>query len=316
MTSALVASTNTYYVALEDALGSVEQPVKTSEAMGMNYDNKNTQESADSMIKNERGGFTLGYNATSPLDLADAYATVAASGTHCDPTPVTAILDQNGQPLKNAKGQAVNTGDHCTPNAIAPGVANTLANMMLGVVSPAGTGRKAIVPGHDIGGKTGTTQGNAEAAFGGITPDYSVAVQYFDPTTDPKKKVKVGGVGGGVPAQIFHDTMAPILAAQPNHPFPAPDPAVVAGTKGSGPGASSGGDQPTGTDSNTSPEAGGDGTTAGTGTTTPTVPPAGDGTTPVGGAGTGTGTGAGTGLGGGQRAPGGGRGTGGGPVTP
>jgi membrane peptidoglycan carboxypeptidase len=205
--------------------------------MGMHYDNAVTQNSADYMIKHQIGAFTLGYNATNPLDLANSYATVAASGTRCEPTPVTAVLDQNGQPAKNPNGQVYDTGDHCTPNAIPAGVANTLANMMVGVVSPAGTGRKAIIPGHTIGGKTGTTQGNITAAFGGITPDYSVAVMYFDPQTDANKVVPVGGVGGGVPAQVYHDAMAPILANQPDHPFPPADPAVEAGTKGPGPGA-------------------------------------------------------------------------------
>ena len=64
----------------------------------------------------------------------------------------------------------------------------------------------------------------------GITPDYAVSVMYFD----PQGKIKVGGEGGGVPATIFHDAMAPILAGQPNHPFPRADPAVAAGTKGGG----------------------------------------------------------------------------------
>jgi membrane peptidoglycan carboxypeptidase len=101
--------------------------------------------------------------------------------------------------------------------------------MMVGVVT-GGTGRKAQVPGHTIGGKTGTTQENKTAAFGGITPDYAVGVMYFD----PHGKIKVGGEGGGVPASIFHDAMAPILANQPDKPFPPVDPAVVAGTKGGG----------------------------------------------------------------------------------
>ena len=229
MTSGLVASSNTYYVGLEDALGSIDGPVDTAVAMGMHFNGGN-QHSADYYKKHQIGLFTLGPDATSPLDLASAYSTVAASGTRCDPTPVTKILDQNGQPLKNDKGQVIDTGNHCAPNAIAPGVANTLANMMVGVVSPAGTGRKAIIPGHTIGGKTGTTQGNQTAAFGGITPDYAVSVMYFD----PKGKLYVGGVGGGLPAQVFHDAMAPILGPQPDHPFPPADPAVEAGTRGPG----------------------------------------------------------------------------------
>jgi membrane peptidoglycan carboxypeptidase len=235
MTSGLVASANTYFVALEDALGSITGPVKTSEALGMHYDYSVTQESADSMIKNERGPFTLGYNATSPLDLANSYATIAASGTRCDPTPLNAILGGNGKPATTSDGKPLYTGTTCSPNALAPGVANTLAQMMRGVVSPAGTGRRAQIPGHDIAGKTGTTQSNQNAAFVGMTPDYAASVMYFD----PKQKAYVGGVGGGTPGQIWHDAMAPILANEPNHAFPPADPAVEAGTKGIGPGAGS-----------------------------------------------------------------------------
>jgi membrane peptidoglycan carboxypeptidase len=216
MTSGLIASANTYFVGLEDALGSVEAPVKAAVAMGMHFDDPVTQHPANFYIDNAIGSFTLGPDATSPLDLASAYSTVAASGTHCDPTPVTAILDRNGKPVTGADGKPLDTGDHCTANALQPGVANTLANMMVGVVT-GGTGRRAAVPGHTIAGKTGTTQENKTAAFGGITPDYGVAVMYFDPLG----KIKVGGEGGGVPASIFHDAMAPILENQPWWPAPA-----------------------------------------------------------------------------------------------
>jgi membrane peptidoglycan carboxypeptidase len=228
MTTGLIASANTYFVGLEDALGSIDGPVDTAVAMGMHFDSA-SQHTADWWKKNENGTFTLGPEATSPLDLASAYSTVAASGTRCDPTPITKILDRNGKPVKDADGKVVDTGDKCTPNALSPGVANTLANMMVGVVT-GGTGRRAAIAGHTIGGKTGTTQENETAAFGGIMPKYSLGILYFDPKGD----IKVGGEGGGVPASIFHDAMAPILANQPDTPFPPADPAVAAGTKGRG----------------------------------------------------------------------------------
>jgi membrane peptidoglycan carboxypeptidase len=137
---------------------------------------------------------------------------------------VTKIVDQNGKPLKDSTGKVIDTGDHCKQNAIKPGVAHTLTQMMVGVIT-GGTGRRAQIPGHDIAGKTGTTQGNKTAAFVGFTPDYSVSAMYFD----PKGKIFVGGEGGGEPASMFHDTMAPILSGQPNKPFPPADPAVAAG---------------------------------------------------------------------------------------
>src|SRR4051812_24011993 len=62
------------------------------------------------------GKDTLGAEATSPPDLASAYATLAATGTHCDPTPVTGILDSAGRPLTDEHGRPVVSEDGCQPN--------------------------------------------------------------------------------------------------------------------------------------------------------------------------------------------------------
>ena len=47
MTSGLIASANTYFVGLEDALGSIDGPVDTAVAMGMHFDDPVTQHTAD-----------------------------------------------------------------------------------------------------------------------------------------------------------------------------------------------------------------------------------------------------------------------------
>src|SRR3954451_965302 len=119
MTSGLTASANTYFVALEDALGSTEGPVTMAKAMGMHFTHPNQladcQHKCDDfgqyVIDNKLGSFTLGPIATSPLDLANAYATLAARGTRCEATPVTAVLDQHGQPLEDSTGKVLDTGD-------------------------------------------------------------------------------------------------------------------------------------------------------------------------------------------------------------
>src|SRR4051812_38763500 len=237
MTSGLTASANTYFVALEDALGSVEGPVNTAKAMGMHFDHPQNlaecQNKCDDfstyVAENELGSFTLGPIATSPLDRASACATVPRGGNQCGPTLTTATLDGAGKPAAKDDGSPIYAGDSCHPNAIPAGVANTLANMMLHVVED-GTGRSAAVPGHDIAGKTGTIQGDNSATFVGITPQYAVSVMYYN----PKAQQNVGGHGGGLPARIFSAAMTPILAAQPNPPFPPADPAVAAGTHGGG----------------------------------------------------------------------------------
>src|ERR671916_784790 len=62
MEQALYLSSNTYFMALQDALGSIEGPVRVAERMGMHF----TASSADQIIGGNRGSFTLGAEATTP----------------------------------------------------------------------------------------------------------------------------------------------------------------------------------------------------------------------------------------------------------
>jgi membrane peptidoglycan carboxypeptidase len=222
MRGALVRSSNTYFIALEDALRSVEKPVRMAQAMGLH----SLDARADAIIDGNLGSFTLGAEATSPLDLASAYGTMAANGTQCDPKPVLQVLDRAGAPLEKEDGTPLVTADNCTPEAIPPGVATTLNQILIGDVSSReGTGTRAAVPGHEIAGKTGTSQDRYSAAFVGYTPQYTASVMVLN----PKKGEDVGGFGGNKPATIWHDAMAPILTAQAAVPFPPADPKVQNG---------------------------------------------------------------------------------------
>jgi membrane peptidoglycan carboxypeptidase len=223
LVGALVRSSNTYFLALEDRLGSVEGPVRMAERMGMNFDQPN-QTPADQIISENRGSFTLGAEATSPLDLANAYATLGAQGTQCDPVPVLQVLDRNGEPLTGDDGQPLVTGDNCTPEAIPAGIANTLSNILVGdVANPEGTGTRAAIEGHQIAGKTGTSQGRDSVAFIGYMPEYAASVMVFN----PKEQQDVGGYGGNMPATIWRDAFTPYLADKPTTTFPPSDPALL-----------------------------------------------------------------------------------------
>jgi membrane peptidoglycan carboxypeptidase len=235
LTTALYQSSNTYFLALEDALGSVEEPVRMAERMGLyQFSDPGL---ADKTIAENRGSFTFGPDATSPLGLASAYSTLAASGTQCDVVPVTAVLDRFGQPLTGDDGKPL-VGDECTPEAIPPGVADTLNQMLRKDVEPGFAGQtapSAYVPGHQIAGKTGTTQNNLSVAFVGYTPEITASVMVFN----PKNEQNVGGFGGGKGARIWHDAMAPILQARGSSEFPPSDPAVVRGNTRPVPGCNS-----------------------------------------------------------------------------
>jgi membrane peptidoglycan carboxypeptidase len=232
MTEALVRSSNTYFVALEDQLGSVEAPVRVAQRMGL----FSLDPVADAVIAQHRGSFTLGAEATSPLALASAYSTLAANGVQCAPTPVTAVLDRTGAPVTAADGTPLNTGSSCTPDAVPPAVATTLNQILIGdVSSPIGTGTLAAIPGHQIAGKTGTSQERFSVAFVGYTPQYTASVMLLN----PKQNEDLGGYGGRLAAPIWHDAMLPILSGQPDTPFP---PAGLPLTPPAGPGSPGPGD--------------------------------------------------------------------------
>jgi membrane peptidoglycan carboxypeptidase len=236
LTTALYQSSNTYFVALEDALGSVEEPVRIAERMGLFQFGPDGL--ADQAVADNNGSFTLGPYATSPLGLASAYSTLAAQGTQCDVLPVTGILDRTGRSLVDDDGEPVVKGDNCTPEAIPPGVATTLTQMLRKDVEPGYSGQtapRAYVPGHQIAGKTGTTQNNLSVAFVGYTPEIAASVMVFN----PKDEEDVGGFGGGKGATIWHDAMAPILNARGSSDFPPADPSVVNGNTRPVPGCSS-----------------------------------------------------------------------------
>ena len=213
MVEALVRSSNTYFVALEDQLGSVEGPVRMAQRMGL----FSIDPVADEVIADRRGSFTLGAEATSPLALASAYSTLGANGTQCAPTPVTAVLDRRGEPLTGTDGAPLKTGDTCVPDAVPAAVATTLNQILVGdVASAIGTGTRAAIPGHTIAGKTGTSQDRFSVAFVGYTPQFAASVMVLN----PKRNQDVGAYGGRGAAPIWHDAMEPILAGQPDVAFP------------------------------------------------------------------------------------------------
>jgi membrane peptidoglycan carboxypeptidase len=212
MTEALIRSSNTYFVALEDQLGSVEGPVRMAQRMGL----FSLDPVADTVVAENRGSFTLGSEATSPLALASAYSTLAANGTRCDPTPVWAVLDHNGAGLTGPDGTPLNTNPSCTPDAVPPAVATTLNQILVGDTAlPIGTGTRAAIAGHQVAGKTGTSQDRFSVAFVGYTPKYAASVMLLN----PKHNQDIGGYGGRLAAPIWRDAMLPILTAEPAVPF-------------------------------------------------------------------------------------------------
>ena len=216
--TALYQSSNTYFVHLEDDLGSIESSVRMGQRLGLWYPEDPRPER---IIAENNGSFTLGPVETSPLLLATAYATVAARGTRCWPTPIEQVFDRTGEVLLGADGQPVVKNDNCTPEVIPPGLADTINQILLKDVEccfPGQTGSRARVEGHQVAGKTGTTQDNKGVWFVGYTPQLLASVGVYNPDTPTSLGER--SFGGGLPATIFAAAMTPILGPIPPARFP------------------------------------------------------------------------------------------------
>ena len=101
-----------------------------------------------------------------PLEMATAFATLAAGGKHATPYGIADVKDASGKVLFSAKPK--------TDEALDPAVAYLTTDILKGVISD-GTGTGADI-GRPAAGKTGTTQENRDAWFVGYTPQLATAV--------------------------------------------------------------------------------------------------------------------------------------------
>ncbi len=168
--------------------------------------------------------FSIGTSSPSAIRMAGAYATFAASGQQNNPYSVEKVSSKDGTVFQHTKKSLP---------AFTPAVADNVTDVLKTVVEK-GTGTNAQLPGRDVAGKTGTTDGNKSAWFVGYTPQLSTAISMFrmDDNENNKSRtfLEMYGTGGqkkihgaSFPAEIWHDYMAQALQGQPAEPFPTPE---------------------------------------------------------------------------------------------
>ena len=167
-------------------------------------------------------GIVLGQYQTRVLDMASAYATIAASGVYHRPHFVQKVVNADGQVLFDASTQD-NSGEQRIDKAVADNVTAALQPI-------AGYSR-----GHNLAGgrpsaaKTGTNQlgdtdANRDAWMVGFTPSLSTAV-WVGTTEGTKPLVNKSGsavYGSGLPSDIWKSTMDGALKGTDNESFPKP----------------------------------------------------------------------------------------------
>jgi penicillin-binding protein 1A len=158
---------------------------------------------------------TLGTQPVNPLEMTDAYATLAAHGVHHDPQAFELVRAPNGNELGNLKSPGA--------QAIPRSVADQVTYALEGVVQH-GTGTAAYF-GRPAAGKTGTAENFQDAWFCGYVPQLATCVWVGYPKGEiPLLDVEgVGGVAGGtLPAEIWHDFMSTATHGMPALGFPMP----------------------------------------------------------------------------------------------
>jgi penicillin-binding protein 1A len=160
----------------------------------------------------------LGAGAVSPLELATAYATLAAGGRRAEPFVIRRVVLADGSVDRHWGRPDV---ERVLPARAAYEVTRVLQRNI-----EAGTGTGAAIA-RAAAGKTGTTENHGDAWFAGYTPQLATVVWVGYPGK-PAPMTSVHGIrvtGGTFPATIWQRFMAPAL-----EPLPAADWVVPAAT--------------------------------------------------------------------------------------
>jgi penicillin-binding protein 1A len=158
---------------------------------------------------------TLGPEGVSPLDMTDAFATLAARGIHHPPYALARVTAPDGAVLARLRQRGT--------RALSPRIADRVTYALAGVVR-AGTGTAAALN-RPAAGKTGTAESFKDAWFCGFVPQLATCVWVGYPQAE-LPLLNLDGfaqvVGGSIPARIWHDFMAPALSGTPVRPLPTP----------------------------------------------------------------------------------------------
>jgi penicillin-binding protein 1A len=149
----------------------------------------------------------LGSNSVSVLEMASAYATLAAGGVFSEPTAIRKVVLANGR-----EDDQAGWGKAKRKRVFSDGVAYEVTKILERNVQ-AGTGTGAQI-GRPAAGKTGTTENHADAWFVGYTPNLATAVWVGYPNAQIEM-TSVHGIrvaGGTFPATIWQLFMSEALA--------------------------------------------------------------------------------------------------------
>ncbi|QDP97718.1 PASTA domain-containing protein [Microlunatus elymi] len=186
MAKAAAWSVNTYFVQLELATGMCDVTRMAAEVGA-----QSSVQSAPITSYDDKPSFTLGTVEVSPLSMAEAYATFASGGIHCDPIIISKIT--------TAAGKQIAAPSANCKRVISADVAAAVNKLLTGVVDGGSAPRARLDDHRPQAGKTGTIDSNAAVWFAGYTPEIAGAAMIsIDSTMAPFNKAKPGYRSSGL----------------------------------------------------------------------------------------------------------------------
>jgi membrane peptidoglycan carboxypeptidase len=171
--------------------------------------------------------FTLGVVATNPLSMAEAYATFAARGRHCDSRPVTSVTGRDGSKIAGYPKRC--------DRVLTKPQADAVNSVLRGLQEPGGFGYSAgLALDQPSAAKTGTTNSNRSVWYMGYTPNLVTASMIAGANRKGHWTTLNGQVVGGhyigeaagstTAGPMWFDAMKVIQKWLPDKRFHAPDP--------------------------------------------------------------------------------------------
>ena len=204
------ASINAFYATLEQRVG-LCAVVRTAASMGLTRADGTSLLRRDPRLPTRNNlsadnypSFTLGSVYVSPMNMAAAYATLAARGIYCRPMAITSITDRDGTPIPVERRRC--------HRALSVGVADAANYVLQGVLGGGGTAFNRGI-GIPAAAKTGTADRGHYAAFAGYTPRLAGYVSVFNPVSPtgsgamiyPRADYREVGGFLSAPSQMFGD---------------------------------------------------------------------------------------------------------------
>ncbi|WP_238005317.1 transglycosylase domain-containing protein [Dactylosporangium sp. AC04546] len=212
-------SLNTYFVPLQQRVGA-ENVVDVAQRLGIQF--RSPSDAKLAADAHQWGAFTLGVSDTTPLDLANAYATLAADGKYCAPTPIVEIRDLDGNKIDAGSPQCKQVVDPDVARAAVDMARCPVGDQSAFNACPEG-GTAAGVHGQvdrPVAGKTGTTDSEKSATFVVMAKQLAVAGIVTDPDNPQTNKTMSHPVINNAVAYTLKGALAGVPAVNftaPSH---------------------------------------------------------------------------------------------------